>query len=72
MEITKLILKELGKDENYIDFVKDRPGHDKRYSLNISKIRKLGWTPGTDFEKGIKETVSWYKENRKWWLKLKP
>ncbi len=70
-EITKTILKELNKDDSYIEFVKDRPGHDRRYSLDISKIRKLGWEPKTDFGKGMKETVKWYKENRKWWLKLK-
>lgn len=70
-EITKLILKDLGKDDSCIEFVKDRPGHDRRYSLNINKIKKLGWKPKKDFEKGIRETVKWYKENRKWWLRLK-
>ncbi|MDO9066608.1 MAG: dTDP-glucose 4,6-dehydratase, partial [Chloroflexota bacterium] len=70
-EITKTILKELSKDEKYIDFVKDRPGHDRRYSLNISKIKKLGWKPKQNFEERIKETIKWYKENRTWWLKLK-
>lgn len=70
-EITKLILKELNKDDSYIEFVKDRPGHDRRYSLNISKIKKLKWKPKKNFEKCIKETINWYRENRKWWLKLK-
>ena len=70
-EITKLLLKELNKDDSYVDFVKDRLGHDRRYSLNISKIKKLGWKPKYGFEKAIKETVKWYRENRKWWLKLK-
>lgn len=70
-EITKLVLKELNKDDSYIEFVKDRPGHDRRYSLNISKLKKMGWKPKKNFEKGIKETVKWYRENRKWWLKLK-
>lgn len=70
-EITKLLLKELGKDDSYVDFVKDRLGHDRRYALNISKIKKLGWKPKYSFEKALKETVNWYRENRKWWLKLK-
>lgn len=71
LEITKLLLKELGKDEEYIEFVKDRLGHDRRYSLNISKIKKLHWKPKKNFEKALKETIQWYRENRKWWLKLK-
>lgn len=70
-EITTLILNELNKDDSYIEFVKDRLGHDRRYSLNISKLKKLGWKPKKNFEKYIKETINWYKENRKWWLKLK-
>jgi dTDP-glucose 4,6-dehydratase len=71
LEITKLVLEELNKGEDYIEFVKDRPGHDKRYSLSISKIKKLGWQPKQDFKRAIGETVKWYKENRTWWLKLK-
>ncbi|MBU4502675.1 MAG: dTDP-glucose 4,6-dehydratase [Nanoarchaeota archaeon] len=70
-EITKLLLKELDKDDSYVDFVKDRPGHDRRYSLNISKMKKMGWEPKYDFKEAIKETAKWYRENRKWWLKLK-
>jgi dTDP-glucose 4,6-dehydratase len=60
-------LKLLNKDEGLIEFVKDRPGHDLRYSLDISKIEKLGWKPKVKFEEGIKKTVLWYKENKNWW-----
>ncbi|MBM3200266.1 dTDP-glucose 4,6-dehydratase [Candidatus Woesearchaeota archaeon] len=71
-EITKLILRELGRDDSCIEFVKDRLGHDRKYSLNTSKIRKMGWKPKHSFESALKETISWYRENRKWWLRLKP
>lgn len=71
IEITKTILKEMGKDESYIEYVKDRPGHDFRYSLDCSKIHKLGWKPRFNFEKAIIETIKWYKNNEKWWKKLK-
>lgn len=57
----------LNKSEEIIEFVKDRPGHDFRYSLDISKIEKLGWKPKINFEDGIKKTISWYKENKDWW-----
>ncbi len=71
IEIAKILLKELKKDENYIEYIKDRPGHDFRYSLDWTKIRKLGFRPKYSFEKAIKETIKWYKENRWWWKKLK-
>lgn len=71
IEITKVILKELGKDESFIEYVKDRPGHDFRYSLNTEKINKLGWKPKFKFEQALKETMKWYKENEWWWKKLK-
>jgi dTDP-glucose 4,6-dehydratase len=70
IEITRLILKELGRDESSIEFVKDRPGHDRRYSLNDEKIRKLGWQPRFKFEESLKETIKWYKENKQWWESL--
>jgi dTDP-glucose 4,6-dehydratase len=70
MEIANLILEELGKPKSLIKFVKDRPGHDFRYSLNFEKIKKIGWQPRADFEKRLKETVNWYKENRWWWKPL--
>jgi dTDP-glucose 4,6-dehydratase len=65
--IVDAILKALGKGKDMIDFVKDRPGHDLRYSLEISKIEKLGWKPKVNFQEGIEKTVSWYRDNRKWW-----
>ncbi|MCK4463994.1 MAG: dTDP-glucose 4,6-dehydratase [Candidatus Omnitrophica bacterium] len=71
INLTKKILKTLGKDEKLIKFVKDRPGHDKRYALDSAKLKKLGWKPKYKFEDALKETVYWYKENTKWWNRLK-
>ena len=71
LEITKFILKELGKDENSIEYVKDRLGHDKRYALDSTKINKLGWKPRFQFELALKETIKWYKSNEKWWKPIK-
>lgn len=63
IDLVKLILKELGKSEDLISFVEDRPGHDRRYAIDNSKITsQLGWSPSYTFEEGIKETVEWYKE----------
>ena len=70
IEITKLILQELGKPESLIKKVTDRLGHDKRYSLDSSKLAALGWEPKHSFEKAMGETVAWYQKNRKWWTKL--
>jgi len=69
--ITKLILAELGKSEDLIEYVKDRPGHDRRYSIDCSKLKKLGWQPKVNFEEGIKKTVRWYQDNKSWWKKIK-
>ncbi len=67
IEVVKSILKLLDKDENLIEFVKDRLGHDFRYSVNIDKIKnELGWTPKVNFEEGIKSTVQWYLDNNYW------
>ena len=71
INLTKKILEILDKDERLIKFVKDRPGHDKRYALDLAKIRKLGWRPKHNFEDALNETVLWYKENVKWWKRLK-
>ena len=71
IEITKILLKELGKDESFIDYVKDRPGHDRRYAIDSTKLRKLGWQSETNFEDGIKQTVDWYKQNEQWWKRIK-
>jgi len=67
IEVAKAILKLLGKGEELIEFVKDRPGHDFRYSLDTTKAKKeLGWEAKTSFEEGIKKTVEWYTEHLKW------
>ena len=71
IEITKFILKELGLGKGFIEYVKDRPGHDRRYSIDCSKVKKLGWQPKTKLAQGLKETVSWYQENRGWWERIK-
>jgi dTDP-glucose 4,6-dehydratase len=72
IEIAKMILKLLNKSEDMIEFVKDRPGHDRRYAMNIDKIgRELGWQPEVNFEEGLKKTVEWYKNNANWWKKIK-
>lgn len=68
LEVVKTILKELGKSESLITFVKDRAGHDMRYAIDPSKTRsELGWEPTTLFDEGIKMTIKWYLENRDWW-----
>ncbi len=68
IEIVKTILKHLGKPESLIKFVKDRPGHDRRYAIDATKIRtELGWEPKHTFKTGIKETIDWYLENKDWW-----
>lgn len=72
IEVVKLILKKLGKPESLIRFVQDRPGHDWRYALDISKIkRELGWQPTYCFEQGLKQTITWYVDNLDW-VKCRP
>ncbi|AXV38105.1 MAG: dTDP-glucose 4,6-dehydratase [Methanobacterium sp. BRmetb2] len=72
IEIVKLILENLNKPESLIKYVEDRPGHDRRYAIDSTKIRKeLGWKPKYTFEKGIVKTIKWYCENKKWWTKIK-
>ncbi len=69
--IVKSILQAVGKPESLIKYVKDRPGHDRRYAIDPSKIKaELGWTPAHSFEKGLEETVKWYVENRPWWERV--
>ncbi|MGN0408633.1 MAG: dTDP-glucose 4,6-dehydratase [Bacteroides sp.] len=68
LQVVKTVLKELGKSEDLITYVTDRPGHDRRYAIDPAKIHaELGWEPLTLFDEGIKKTVKWYLENRKWW-----
>ena len=72
IEIVKLILKELGKSESLIKFVKDRLGHDRRYAIDSTKItEELGWKPKYTFETGIIETINWYLNNQDWMEKVK-
>jgi len=67
IEIVKLIIGTLSKSEDLIKYVKDRPGHDRRYAIDNTKITtELGWEPAYTFEKGMKETIQWYLENTKW------
>lgn len=67
IEIVRLIIKNLGKSESLIRYVKDRPGHDRRYAIDNTKITtQLGWTPVYTFEEGIKETIEWYLNNSRW------
>lgn len=67
LEIIRLILKEMGKPESLVAYVQDRPGHDRRYAIDNTKITKeLGWRPSYTFETGIRETIQWYLENQEW------
>ena len=72
IEIVKLILQRLNKSEDLIKYVKDRPGHDRRYAIDNTKITtELGWEPSYTFEEGMKETINWYLDNQDWWLKIR-
>ncbi len=71
MEITKLILGGLCKTDSLIKYVSDRPGHDRRYSIDCAKTRALGWTPRHSFEEAIQTTIQWYVHNEEWWRKIK-
>ena len=72
VEVVKLILAKMGKDESFIEFVKDRPGHDRRYAMDWSKIHdELGWSPQHDFEEWLAKTIEWYKEHTAWWKAVK-
>lgn len=70
-ETIRAILRELDRDEDWIEYVRDRPGHDRRYALSSAKLRALGWRPRYTFEEAIRETVRWYVENEAWWKRLK-
>jgi len=72
LEVVKTVLDQLGKPHSLIRFVKDRPGHDRRYAMDFSKIeRELGWKPTVSFEEGVRLTVEWYKTHQEWWRKIK-
>ena len=71
LEVVKTIIRELGKSEDLIEFVTDRPGHDRRYAIDPTKIHnELGWLPATKFDDGIKKTIDWYLTHKSWWEKI--
>ncbi len=72
LDLIKMILKIMNKDESYIEYVKDRLGHDRRYSVDFSKSKEaLGWEPSVSIEEGLQKTINWYKDNEAWWRPLK-
>lgn len=71
IEITEAVLSSLEKPRALIKYVKDRPGHDRRYSLSAEKLARLGWRPQGDFESKLARTIEWYAQNRWWWEKIK-
>jgi dTDP-glucose 4,6-dehydratase len=71
LEVVKRILALTDRDESLIEFVTDRPGHDRRYSLTAARLEQLGWSPAVAFDEGIERTVSWYRENESWWAPIR-
>jgi dTDP-glucose 4,6-dehydratase len=71
IDLTRRILKILGKSEDLITFVRDRPAHDRRYALTCERVKALGWRPRTPFDEGLEATVRWYVEREDWWRPLK-
>jgi dTDP-glucose 4,6-dehydratase len=72
LEVVKKILSLLGQEEAMIEYVKDRPGHDRRYAVDWTKIKnELGWEPKYTFDEWLTKTVDWYKEHRAWWERIK-
>ncbi|MFC0013753.1 MULTISPECIES: dTDP-glucose 4,6-dehydratase [Allobacillus] len=70
LEVVNTIIKSLGKSEDLITFVEDRLGHDKRYAIDPTKLEKLGWNPIYNFDTGIKQTITWYLNNKDWWNQI--
>jgi len=71
IDLLRMILKLMGKGEEFIEYVADRPGHDTRYAVDWSKIKKLGWAPKYSLEESIDLTIKWYTDNQTWWKKIK-
>jgi dTDP-glucose 4,6-dehydratase len=71
LEVVRRILALCGRDESLIDYVADRPGHDRRYSLSVERTRALGWEPQVRFGEGLERTVSWYRDNERWWRPIR-
>ncbi len=69
--VAEQIVATLGKSRSLIRFVQDRPGHDRRYSIDCSRLRALGWSPQVPFEEGLKQTVDWYRTHESWWRTIK-
>lgn len=71
IDVVKLILKNMNLDESHLEFVKDRPGHDRRYAIDSTKLRiELGWKPQNTFEEGIRKTIEWFEKNKTWWERI--
>jgi dTDP-glucose 4,6-dehydratase len=71
VELTQLIVEHLGANPSLVRHVEDRAGHDRRYSLDTTKLRSLGWQPRRDWEQGVRATIDWYRDNREWWEPIK-
>ncbi|MFQ6675259.1 MAG: dTDP-glucose 4,6-dehydratase, partial [Fidelibacterota bacterium] len=71
IEITHHILACLDKPEDLIRYVQDRKGHDRRYALDCTKLRSMGWSPAHGFDEALEETVAWYRDNESWWRRIK-
>jgi dTDP-glucose 4,6-dehydratase len=71
IEITRTVLRELGKPDSLIRFVNDRPGHDRRYSLDAGKLAALGFAPRTPLDRGLAATIAWYCDHEEWWRPVK-
>jgi dTDP-glucose 4,6-dehydratase len=71
IEVVERIVELTGRDRSLIEFVSDRPGHDRRYSLASDKLEQLGWAPEVGFDEGIERTVAWYRDNEDWWVPLR-
>lgn len=72
LELIKILIRLMGKSEDAIEMVKDRPGHDRRYSVDFSESEKtLDWQPSVDLEEGLQKTINWYQNNQDWWRPLK-
>ncbi|NTW15001.1 MAG: dTDP-glucose 4,6-dehydratase [Candidatus Moranbacteria bacterium] len=72
IEIVRTLLSHVGRDEGAIEYVKDRPGHDRRYAIDFSKIRtELGWEPSVTLEEGLRDTVEWFRTHEDWWKSVK-
>ena len=71
LEVVRRIIELTGRDESLIEYVTDRPGHDRRYSLSSDKVRALGWEPKVRFAEGLERTVAWYRDNEAWWKPIR-